>query len=140
MSGEVHAGSVVDQFRAQRSLRHRMSGNGVRLPARQARRIRSAFPGAQLVKQRQLPVAMWWLLFAATVATVLFIRIRLLPMPLERDEGEYGYAGQLLLRGIPPYQLAYSMKFPGTYIAYAGAMALFGQAPTGIPLGLLIVN
>ena len=24
-------------------------------------------------------------------------------MPLERDEGEYAYAGQLILQGIPPY-------------------------------------
>jgi hypothetical protein len=41
------------------------------------------------------------------------IRWRLREMPLERDEGEYAYAGQLLLQGIPPYQLAYNMKFPG---------------------------
>jgi 4-amino-4-deoxy-L-arabinose transferase-like glycosyltransferase len=61
-------------------------------------------------------------------------------MPLERDEGEYAYAGQLLLQGIPPYQLAYAMKFPGTYIAYAGIMALFGQSPAGVHLGLLLVN
>lgn len=37
--------------------------------------------------------------------------------PLERDEGEYAYAGQLMLQGIPPYQLAYNMKLPGTYAA-----------------------
>lgn len=68
------------------------------------------------------------------------LRVRLLSMPLERDEGEYAYAGQLLLQGIPPYQLAYSMKFPGTDVAYAGILALFGQSPAGIHLGLLFVN
>ena len=56
-----------------------------------------------------------------------FIRFRLLDMPLERDEGEYAYAGQLILQGIPPYELAYNMKLPGTYYAYALGMAVFGQ-------------
>ena len=43
-----------------------------------------------------------------------FVRLRLLDFPLERDEGEYAYAGQLMLQGIPPYKLAYNMKLPGT--------------------------
>jgi hypothetical protein len=55
------------------------------------------------------------------------IRWRLADMPLERDEGEYAYAGQLLLQGNPPYRDAYNMKFPGTYLAYAGIMAVFGE-------------
>src|SRR5207248_9398220 len=42
--------------------------------------------------------------------------------------------------GIPPYKLAYSMKFPGTYIAYAITMFFFGQTITAIHLGLLLVN
>jgi hypothetical protein len=68
------------------------------------------------------------------------VRLRLLDAPLERDEGEYAYAGQLLLEGVPPYRLAYNMKLPGTYAAYAAIMALFGQTPRGIHLGLLLVN
>ena len=71
---------------------------------------------------------------------VVAIRIRLLGIPLERDEGEYAYAGQLMLEGIPPYKLAYNMKFPGTYAAYAGIMSIFGQTISGIHLGLLLVN
>lgn len=82
----------------------------------------------------------WWILLVVAVGVSLFIRGRLLAIPLERDEGEFGYAGQLLLQGIPPYRLAYNMKFPGTYAAYALVMALFGQTPTGIHLGLLVVN
>src|SRR5215471_1307721 len=68
------------------------------------------------------------------------IRIRLRDLPLERDEGEYAYAGQLILQGIPPYQLAYNMKFPGTYVAYAVMMGVFGQTVAGIHLGFLLVN
>src|SRR5260370_16149473 len=61
-------------------------------------------------------------------------------MPLERDEGEYAYAGQLMLHGVPPYKEAYNMKLPGTYAAYALMMAVFGQTPSGIHFGVMLVN
>ena len=82
----------------------------------------------------------WWVVFSLALLASFAIRIRLLGIPLERDEGEYAYAGQLLLERIPPYQLAYNMKFPGVYAAYALIMAIFGQTPVGVHLGLLIVN
>jgi Dolichyl-phosphate-mannose-protein mannosyltransferase len=82
----------------------------------------------------------WWGLAIIVFSLTVAIRIRLLGMPLERDEGEYAYAGQLMLQGIPPYKLAYNMKFPGTYAAYAVIMSIFGQTTTGIHLGLLVVN
>jgi len=63
--------------------------------------------------------AAWIFLAVVVFVFVIAIRIRLLGIPLERDEGEYAYAGQLMLQGIPPYKLAYNMKFPGTYAAYA---------------------
>ena len=90
--------------------------------------VRSAFGLAVLI------------LFAATVVAVVWARIRLAGLPLERDEGEYGYMGQLLLQGVPPYKLAYSMKFPGTAAVYAVLMSIFGQTATGIHLGLVFAN
>jgi len=81
----------------------------------------------------------WWFLVLVLVL-VAAVRLRLLNFPLERDEGEYAYAGQLMLQGIPPYQLAYNMKFPGTYAAYAVILALFGQTPAGIHLGVLCLT
>jgi 4-amino-4-deoxy-L-arabinose transferase-like glycosyltransferase len=78
------------------------------------------------------------LLIALAFAAI--VRLRLADLPLERDEGEYAYAGQLMLQGIPPYSLAYNMKFPGTYAAYALIMAVFGQTATAIRIGLLLVN
>ena len=80
------------------------------------------------------------MLVAMVVACTAAVRIRLLGTPLERDEGEFAYAGQLLLHGIPPYQLVYSMKFPGIYAAYAAIMAVFGQTIIGIHLGFMLVN
>ena len=71
---------------------------------------------------------------------MVVVRVRLREMPLERDEGEYAYGGQLLLQGIPPYREAYTMKLPGTCAAYALIMAVFGQSSSGIHLGLALVN
>ena len=81
-----------------------------------------------------------WLILLVVVLLTGFIRFRLLEMPLERDEGEYAYAGQLILQGIPPYELAYNMKLPGTYYAYAAGMAIFGQTVSGVHLTLMVVN
>jgi hypothetical protein len=81
-----------------------------------------------------------WLVIALILLSTGFIRVRLLDLPLERDEGEYAYAGQLIRQGIPPYQLASNMKLPGTYFAYAAGMAVFGETPRGIHLTLLVAN
>ncbi|MEJ0090629.1 MAG: glycosyltransferase family 39 protein [Limisphaerales bacterium] len=81
-----------------------------------------------------------WLLLALIVAANFAIRWHLRTMPLERDEGEYAYAGQLLLQGVPPYQAAWNMKFPGTYFSYALLMAVFGQTAEGIHLGIILVT
>src|SRR6476661_3496490 len=91
------------------------------------------------ISHKALPFG-WCLLAVIVFGLVLVIRIRLLEIPFERDEGEYAYAGQLMLQGIPPYKLAYNMKFPGTYAAYAVVMSTFGQTISGIHLGLLLVN
>ena len=79
-------------------------------------------------------------LILAVFPIMVVSRLRLRSTPLERDEGEYAYAGQLILQGIPPYSLACNMKLPGTYAAYAVIMAVFGQTIGGIRLGLLLVN
>jgi Dolichyl-phosphate-mannose-protein mannosyltransferase len=77
---------------------------------------------------------------AVAVLLVIAVRVRLLQIPLERDEGEFAYAGQLLLQGIPPYKLAYNMKLPGTYASYAAIMSVFGESTAGIHFGFLLVN
>ena len=79
-------------------------------------------------------------ILACSLAVSLYVRVRLLDFPLERDEGEYAYIGQLILHGIPPYKLAYTMKMPGTHLAYASIMATFGQTARGIHIGLLLVH
>src|SRR5437764_12848791 len=76
----------------------------------------------------------------AVILLSLFVRLRLRDMPLERDEGEYAYAGQLMLQGIPPYKLAYNMKLPGTYAAYAVIMTILCKIPRDNHFIVALVN
>ena len=80
------------------------------------------------------------IVLALVIILTASIRYRLIDVPLERDEGEYAYAGQLMLEGIAPYTQVYNMKLPGIYAAYAVILAIFGQTHSGIHLGLLCIN
>jgi general stress protein CsbA len=81
-----------------------------------------------------------WIVVALIVAAVAMIRVRLLDVPLDRDEGEYAYFGQLLLQGVAPYASAYNFKLPGIYVVYATILAALGQTPAAVHVGLLIAN
>src|SRR5256885_5227767 len=81
-----------------------------------------------------------WALLGLIVLGAAALRLRLLDVPLDRDEGEYGYFAQLLLQGVPPYAQAYNLKLPGIYGVYAAILAAFGQSPAAIHLGLLVVH
>ena len=97
----------------------------------QARAIVWGLPWAALV-----PLAISLL----AVVAVVIARVRLLGIPLERDEGEYAYIGDLMLQGVAPYGVAANMKLPGTNAAYAVMMAIFGRSIVGIHVGFLLVN
>jgi hypothetical protein len=94
------------------------------------------------INQRRFFPARCWATVALALAVLLAaaVRLRLLTLPLERDEGEFAYMGQLMLQGLPPYKLAFNMKLPGTCAAYAAIMSVFGQTTPAIHLGFLLVN
>jgi len=81
-------------------------------------------------------------LLAVIVGTVIFVRTRLMDVPLERDEGEFAYGAQMLLEGVSPYKHACNvmLKPPGTCTAYALAMALFGQTGAAIHLEVILIT
>ncbi len=81
-----------------------------------------------------------WIALGVTIFCCALIRFRLLNIPLERDEGEYAYIGNLMLNGKAPYTEAYSMKLPGTSAMYSLFMELFGKNSFGIHMGLLLLN
>ncbi|MEW6557614.1 MAG: glycosyltransferase family 39 protein [Elusimicrobiota bacterium] len=81
-----------------------------------------------------------WLAVISIILLTATIRLRLLSIPLDRDEGTYAYIADLLLKGNPPYTQAYATRFPGIYYVYAFFFLLFGQNSLSIHLGLLIAN
>jgi hypothetical protein len=81
-----------------------------------------------------------YLLLSLGIILLAILRFRFIEVPLERDEGEYAYMGQLILQGIPPYKLAYNMKLPGVYFMYALFIQIFGESIRGIHLGFLVIN
>lgn len=97
-------------------------------------------PPEQLSGWKRFSPVWPWVVLLAVLVFAAALRVRMLDLPLERDEGEYAYAGQLLLCGVPPYTLAYNMKLPGTYLVYAGMLGAFGETERAIRLGLLLVN
>lgn len=83
---------------------------------------------------------MAWFALLLVMVGVVILRVRWLSVPLERDEGEYAYMGQLMLRGIPPFREAYNMKLPGTHASYALIEAVVGQSVEGLRVGFLLVD
>src|SRR5437762_7344892 len=97
-------------------------------------------PGGSRGREAGRGLLQAWIVVALILAGVAMVRLRLVDLPLDRDEGEYAYFGQLLLQGIPPYAGAYNFKMPGIYVVYAAILAALGQTPTAIHVGLLIAN
>lgn len=81
-----------------------------------------------------------WIVLGLVCLLIVIFRLTLLSVPLERDEGEYAYAAQLILEGFPPFAQAYNMKMPGIYAAYALLIGILGQTTIAIRLGLLLIN
>ena len=94
------------------------------------------------VAPAEVPASPWptRLGLAAIVVASALVRLRIAALPLERDEGEYAYFGQLILRGEWPYVAAHNMKLPGVYYAYAAILSLFGETDVAIRVALLLVN
>lgn len=81
-----------------------------------------------------------WLVLLLVITAMGLIRFGLVDVPLERDEGEYAYAGQLIMDGVPPFAEAYNMKMPGVYYMYALILTIFGQTASGLRMGLILIN
>jgi len=88
---------------------------------------------------RRVGVPVWLVLIALLLLTAA-VRMRVLGVPLERDEGEYAYGAQLMLQGVPPYEQLYTLKPPGASAVYAAFLVLFGETARSIHFGLLLVN
>jgi len=80
-----------------------------------------------------------WAAVACVILLFAFIRIRLQDFPLERDEGEYAYMGQLMLQGSPvPDRIQYEASRHLCRIR--GNSGVFRPDGRGCPLGLILIN
>lgn len=109
------------------------------VPAKARRRSSSPVarpaPGRRPDRRR-----VWTFVALGIIVAVSLMRTLHLGFPLERDEGEFGYIAQEMLRGFPMYSSAYTQKLPGTYLIYSLFLSIFGQSMVAIHLGLLLAN
>ena len=77
---------------------------------------------------------------ASTVILFTVVRLRHINIAFERDEGEYAYAGQEILRGGLPFKDFYNMKMPGVYYIMAILFKFFGDSVAAVRISLLCVN
>ena len=91
---------------------------------------------------RNQRLATWFALvvMGIALAVTVYARLRLLSVPLERDEGEYAYLAQRLLQGVPPYLSGYTMKLPGVPLLYSAAFLVAGATVPAIHGLLLLAN
>ncbi len=81
-----------------------------------------------------------WIIFALALLAVLIVRLRLLDIPLERDEGDYAINAALLLDGHSLSSPLIMKRFPFIYYIYMLFITLFGHSDAGIHFGLLLAN
>ena len=119
-------------------MKKRQKNNPPKLTQELSEKVDNEYLG--FLKQKHISHTWDWIILGSFMLIIIFIRMRLLGVPLERDEGEYAYMGQLLLKGYAPYEQAYNMKYPGTAVMYALFISIFGATAKGIHVGLMITN
>lgn len=78
--------------------------------------------------------------FAVACAVAIAIRLHRLDLPLERDEGEYGYGARLILDGDFSYDTLRTLKLPGVHLALTPFLALFGDTPSALRVALMVFD
>lgn len=68
------------------------------------------------------------------------IRLHLLEIPFERDDGLYSLFGRLILEGKTPYLDFYVNKPPLLFYSYAVLVGLFGATISGVHLSFYLIN
>ncbi|MFK8102932.1 MAG: ArnT family glycosyltransferase [Saprospiraceae bacterium] len=79
-------------------------------------------------------------LLVLVALAVILIRLNFISIPFERDEGDYCYAGELLLAGETPYLDFYEQKPPGLFYSYALLLGIFGKSLEAVHLTFLLLN
>src|SRR5436305_12105278 len=75
--------------------------------------------------------------FALLIVVTLLVRLPLLDVPFERDEGEYAYIGWRLAHGELPYRDWVDQKPPAIFWIYQCALCLPGDPVRAVHLAAL---
>src|SRR6516165_5800478 len=94
----------------------------------------------KITTQKKPGIILPWIVFGAGILFLIIVRLRLLAIPFERDEGGFTYIGKMMLEGKKLYTDLPDNKLPGLYFFYGLFTKLFGYSPEGVHLGLLLCN
>ncbi len=86
------------------------------------------------------PAAVSWLVWLGILVVYIWLRVPLLEVPLDRDEGAFAVVGQAILHGDLPYRDIFDHKPPGLFYLFASALFVFPSTAVGLHLFLLIWN
>ena len=109
-------------------------------PAQHPVKSRPAKPASRPGKMQFDGSWAMWALLGVSGLIFLIARLKLLAIPLERDEGSFAYIGHWIFRGRELYTDMLDSKLPGLYTYYGVFTSLFGYSATGVHVGLLIAN
>ena len=82
----------------------------------------------------------YWLVWIAICLVYILIRINTVSIPLDRDEGIFGYAGQVILNNGLPYRDVFDHKPPVAFYLNALALLFVPPTSTGIHTFLHVYN
>lgn len=82
----------------------------------------------------------FWLGWTIVLVLYIVIRINVVEIPLDRDEGIFGYSGQVILDGGLPYKDVFEHKPPMVFYLNALALLFFPPTAFGIHCFLHIYN
>ncbi len=81
-----------------------------------------------------------WILWPLLALLYFALRANLFSIPLDRDEGMFGYGGWSILQGGVPYRDFFDIKPPGVFFVNALGLALFPATPAGVHTFLHLYN
>jgi hypothetical protein len=82
----------------------------------------------------------YWLVWIAICLVYILIRLNTVSIPLDRDEGIFGYAGQVILNNGLPYRDVFDHKPPVAFYLNALALLFVPPTSTGIHTFLHVYN
>ena len=82
----------------------------------------------------------YWFVWIAICLVYILIRLNTVSIPLDRDEGIFGYAGQVILNNGLPYRDVFDHKPPVAFYLNALALLFVPPTSTGIHTFLHVYN